>query len=48
MLLAQVLTLLVYVAALVALSSPILYDSTFDLQVQALTHASDSWITFPC
>ena len=32
MLLAQVLTLLVYVAALVALSSPMLLDATFDLQ----------------
>ena len=32
MLLAQVLTLLVYVGALVALSSPMLIDSTFDLQ----------------
>ena len=32
MLLAQVLTLLVYISALVALSSPALLDSTFDLQ----------------
>ena len=32
MLLAQVLTLLVYMSALVALSSPMLLDATFDLQ----------------
>ena len=32
MLLAQVLTLLVYMTALVALSSPMLLDATFDLQ----------------
>ena len=32
MLLAQVLTLLVYVGAIIALSSPAMLDSTFDLQ----------------
>ena len=32
MLLAQVLTLLVYIGAIVALSSPALLESTFDLQ----------------
>ena len=57
MLLAQVLTLLIYVAALVALSSPMLLDATFDLpfilsfdfawRVALLTAASTLpvWIT---